>query len=104
MCEEPRSPTGFFRECFNNFPRHPFREILLGPTVLGLGAGNVPSRRAAVSALGRGHAEGHRGDAGSRWVFGEKQPPGLPRGETPGRRLYLLCSLLQKSATAQWEA
>ena len=40
---------------------------------------------------------------GAGEVFGEKQAPRSPCRGMPGRHSYLLCSLLRKSATAQWD-
>lgn len=87
-CEEPCIPTGFWGECFNNFPCHPFWEILLGPTVPGLAAGNAPSHHIpAASLVGQPraraavHAEGGclgtptAGEGeGGQW---ESRPPGF---------------------------
>jgi len=49
MCKESSSAIGFLRECFNNFPHHPFWEILLGPAVPRLVTGTTPLQEAAVS-------------------------------------------------------
>lgn len=81
-CEEPCIPTGFWGECFNNFPCHPFWEILLGPTVPGLAAGNAPSHHVPAASLvpragAAVHAEGGclgtpTAGEGGQW---ESRPP-----------------------------